>query len=357
MRVNGGSYCMKIKQLSVHTRAVSKLCGCRVLTKGPIIGQPNTAAKMLMRTRIRSWYCKRSLQQWGKCDTKMRDKIPNALVQVVICSILWCDFLGCNINAIRLSKRSCAWGSQVYRQQIAQINVLADHNLRHKLCRNWRNARSNNKRLISHDQSSRCQQVRHSYVTRDTRRPAKGTGRKWKGRQSRGSESQQEQRHTSRRSGKRPTCRWLSNNRCWCCDSRNSPIALEEIDVVGEDELLALSAAIAACVDRPIKATISGDREGPEDKPAWSEMAESLTSVDWGIEAATEADDSSNSNWELLLVGPEVMIKENVPVRGRVTKLKEDPTQQKTTITTAPKSNMSNLIDSYKSALKSLRPC
>ena len=121
---------------------------------------------------------------------------------------------------------------------------------------------------------------------------------------------------------------------------------------MGEDELLALSAAIAACVDRPIKATISGDREGPEDKPAWSEMAESLTSVDWGIEAATEADDSSTSNWELLLVGPEVMIKENVPVRGRVTKLKE-----KTTITTAPKSNMSNLIDSYKSALKSLRPC
>ena len=82
---------------------------------------------------------------------------------------------------------------------------------------------------------------------------------------------------------------------------------------MGEDELLALSAAIAACADWPIKATISGDREGPEDKLAWSEMAESLTSVDWGIEAATEADDSSNSNWELLLVGPEVMIKENVP--------------------------------------------
>ena len=42
---------MKIKQLSVHTRAVSDLCGRRVLTKGPIIGQPNTAAKMLMRTK------------------------------------------------------------------------------------------------------------------------------------------------------------------------------------------------------------------------------------------------------------------------------------------------------------------
>ena len=42
---------MKIKQLSVHTRAVSELCGRRVLTKGPIIGQPNTAAKMLMGTK------------------------------------------------------------------------------------------------------------------------------------------------------------------------------------------------------------------------------------------------------------------------------------------------------------------
>ena len=28
-----------------------ELCGRRVLTKGPIIGQPNTAAKMLMRTK------------------------------------------------------------------------------------------------------------------------------------------------------------------------------------------------------------------------------------------------------------------------------------------------------------------
>lgn len=133
-------------------------------------------------------YCKRTLQRWGKCDTKMREKIPNALVQVVICSFLWCDFLGCDINAIRLWKRSWGSGSQVYRQQIAQINILADHNLRHKLSRNWRNARSNNKRLISHDQSSRCQQARHSYVTCDTRRPAKGTGcagREWKGRQSR----------------------------------------------------------------------------------------------------------------------------------------------------------------------------
>lgn len=42
---------MKIKQLSVHTRAVSELCGRRVLTKGLIIGQPNTAAKMLMGTK------------------------------------------------------------------------------------------------------------------------------------------------------------------------------------------------------------------------------------------------------------------------------------------------------------------
>ena len=42
---------MKIKQLIVHTLVVSELCGRCVLTKGPIIGQPNTAVKMLMRTK------------------------------------------------------------------------------------------------------------------------------------------------------------------------------------------------------------------------------------------------------------------------------------------------------------------
>ena len=42
---------MKIKQLSVHTRPVRELCGHRVLTKGLIVDQPNTAAKMPMRTK------------------------------------------------------------------------------------------------------------------------------------------------------------------------------------------------------------------------------------------------------------------------------------------------------------------
>lgn len=42
---------MKIKQLSVHTRPVRELCGRCVLTKGPIVGQPNTAAEMPMLTK------------------------------------------------------------------------------------------------------------------------------------------------------------------------------------------------------------------------------------------------------------------------------------------------------------------
>ena len=40
---------------------------------------------------------------------------------------------------------------QVRRQHIAQINVLASDDLRNKLCRNRRNARSNHEWLISHN--------------------------------------------------------------------------------------------------------------------------------------------------------------------------------------------------------------
>ena len=73
------------------------------------------------------------------------------------------------------------------------------------------------------------------------------------------------------------------------------PIALKEMDVAGKDEDLTRLAAIAVCTDWAIKAMISGDREAPEDDPAWAETAESPTSVDSGTEAATEADDSTNA--------------------------------------------------------------
>ena len=135
------------------------------------------------------------------------------------------------------------------------------------------------------------------------------------------------------------------------------PIVPEEMDIAGEDEVLAHSAAIAGCTYRAIKATISRDREAPEDEPARAETAESPTSVDWGTEVATEADDWSNNDWELLLVEHEVMIKENAPIRGAATEPKEDPTRQKTTVTTAPKSNVSKMIDFCESAVKSLGPC
>ena len=41
---------MEIKQLSIHARPVRELYG-RVLTKGPIVGQPNTPAKMPMHAK------------------------------------------------------------------------------------------------------------------------------------------------------------------------------------------------------------------------------------------------------------------------------------------------------------------
>ena len=68
-------------------------------------------------------------------------------------------------------------------------------------------------------------------------------------------------------------------------------------DMVSKVEVLARSATLAACTDWAIKATISGDREMPEDGPAWAEVMDSPTSVDWCTGVATEADDSSNSGW------------------------------------------------------------
>ena len=65
--------------------------------------------------------------------------------------------------------------------------------------------------------------------------------------------------------------------------------------------------------------TISRDREAAD----WP------ISVDWGTGEATEADDSSNISWELLLVEREVMLKGNLLVRGTATKPRENPTRQK----------------------------
>ena len=77
------------------------------------------------------------------------------------------------------------------------------------------------------------------------------------------------------------------------------PIGPGVQDIVSKVEVLARSATLAACTDWAIKATISGDRETPEDGPAWAEdiVMDSPTSVDWCTGVATEADDSSNSGW------------------------------------------------------------
>ena len=75
------------------------------------------------------------------------------------------------------------------------------------------------------------------------------------------------------------------------------PIAPGVQEIVSKVEVLARSATLAACTDWAIKATISGDRETPEDGPAWAEVMDLPTLVDWCTGAATEADDSSNSGW------------------------------------------------------------
>ena len=149
---------MEIKHLSVHSRPVRELCGRRVPTKGPIVGQPNTAAKRPMRTK----------------DKKViLQKIPPAVREVRHqderedreCFGPRRDILNSSTRFLRLRRqhqtiieetaRLGFSNLQIRRQEIAQINVLAGHDLRNKLCRKRRNARSNNERLISHDRSRR----------------------------------------------------------------------------------------------------------------------------------------------------------------------------------------------------------
>ena len=197
-------------------------------------------------------------------------------------------------------------------------------------------------------------------VTRVARRSAKGTGRashEWNGRQGRGSESRQERRHNYRRSWNRPTCRWLNNIHCWCWDSGNAPIALEVTDVAGEDDVLVRSAASSFHRLRDQGHDLRGP--GNARRRASQSRSGGFANISrlghWS--GHWEAVDSSDSDWELLLVEREVMIKGNVPVRGTATKPKEDPTRNKTTRATARKSNVSNMVDFCNNAVKRLRPC
>ena len=50
-QMNRGFRFIKIKQLRVRTRPVLELCGHCMLMKGPVIGQPNMAAKIQMCTK------------------------------------------------------------------------------------------------------------------------------------------------------------------------------------------------------------------------------------------------------------------------------------------------------------------
>ena len=104
------------------------------------------------------------------------------------------------------------------RQQTAQINVLAGHDLRNKFRQNWRNAGPINKQLISYGQSRRLKHACNSCVTWVPRRSGEKTGRarcKWKSGHRGGSEGRNEPRHNNRRGWNSPTCTWLGNNRRW----------------------------------------------------------------------------------------------------------------------------------------------
>ena len=52
---------------------------------------------------MRSWYWRRSFQQWGKCDTRMRQKIEKAPNHVAISSMRRFGFFDGDVNTGRLS--------------------------------------------------------------------------------------------------------------------------------------------------------------------------------------------------------------------------------------------------------------
>ena len=148
---------MKIKQLKVHSRPVCELCG-----------QPNRATKMPMHT---------------KDENPILQKVPPVVREVrrqnegEDCEHFGprSDILNSSMQFLRLRSQNQTiveeklqlgfFNLHVHGQQIAQINVLAGHDLKNKFHRNWGNAGSNNKRLISHDRSRSWRHARHSHVT------------------------------------------------------------------------------------------------------------------------------------------------------------------------------------------------
>ena len=147
---------MKIKQLSVHTRPVHELCGHHVLTKGPIVDQPNTAAKMPKRTKDKKLVSQkipavvREVRHQDEGEDRKRFA-PHS--DILNSSTRFLRLRHQHQMIIKEKLRVRFLNLQVCRQQITQIIVLAGHDLRNKLRQNQRNTRSNHERLTSHDQS------------------------------------------------------------------------------------------------------------------------------------------------------------------------------------------------------------
>ena len=113
--MNRGSRFIKIKQLRVHTRPVLELCGHCMLMKGPVIGQPNMAAKIQMCSKDEKLILQKVPPAVRKVRPQMEEKIANSLVPIAMSSICQCNFLGCDVNTRQLWNRNCGPGSLACR--------------------------------------------------------------------------------------------------------------------------------------------------------------------------------------------------------------------------------------------------
>ena len=252
-QVNRGSCCIKIKQLRVHTRPFLELCGRCMLMKSQVIGQPNIAAKIQMRTKDDKLILQKvppavrevRHQNEGE-DRKLFGPHSNILNssmqflrlrrqhQTIMEEKLWPGSLACRFA-----------GSRSHRSTYLPVTI-------------WKTIFTITGEMpgpTTNGWSATTEAEVGGTLAMVSRQSTKGAGRvscEWNGRQCRGSENRHKWRHHYRRSWNRPTCRWLSNFCCWCWDHGNAPNSTRS---------KGHRATIAASTDWAIKATISGDRE------------------------------------------------------------------------------------------------
>ena len=113
--MNRGSRCIKIKQLRVHTRPVLELCGHCMLMKGPVIGQPNMAAKIQMCTEDEKLILQKVPPVVRKVRHQNGGEDRELFGPIAMSSICQCNFLGCDVNTRQLWNRNCGPGSLACR--------------------------------------------------------------------------------------------------------------------------------------------------------------------------------------------------------------------------------------------------